>query len=83
MNIFQKHQNTSGYNSIPDAIAADDETAAVPLGTPVYATTNGDEDDDHESPFVELEDGCYCRVCHDDARGDGWRGQDAAGWIIV
>ena len=28
MNLFQKQQKTSGYNSIPDAIA-DDETAAV------------------------------------------------------
>ena len=35
MKLFQKHQNTIGYNSIPNAIAADDdETAAVPLGTP-------------------------------------------------
>ena len=35
MNLFQKQQTTtSGYTSIPDAIAGDDETAAVPLGTP-------------------------------------------------
>ena len=31
MNIFQKQQTTSGYNTIPDD--NDDETADVPLGT--------------------------------------------------
>ena len=40
MTLFQKQQtiHTSGYNAIPDAIA-DDETAAVPLGTPPLMTT--------------------------------------------
>ena len=43
MNLFQKQQNTIRYNSIPNAIA-DDETAAVPLGTtllPPSKTTMG------------------------------------------
>ena len=35
MNLFKKHQNTSGYKIIPNAIAADDETAAVPFGTTI------------------------------------------------
>ena len=34
MNLFKKQQATIGYNSIPDALA-DDETAAVPLGTTI------------------------------------------------
>ena len=38
MNLFQKQQKTSRYNSIPDAIA-DDKTAAVPFGTPPSSTT--------------------------------------------
>ena len=40
---IKQQQTTSGYNSIPDAIAADDETAAVPFGTtllPTSTTTN-------------------------------------------
>ena len=39
MNLFQKQQNTSGYTSIPDASAADDETAVVSRGTPQSTTT--------------------------------------------
>ena len=39
MNLFQKQQKTSGYNSIPHAIAADDETAAVPVGTTILPPT--------------------------------------------
>ena len=36
MHLFQKQQNTSGYNSIPNAIATDDATAAaVPFGTTI------------------------------------------------
>ena len=34
MNLFQKQQTTSGYASIPNAIA-DNETATVPLGTTI------------------------------------------------
>ena len=34
MNLFQKQQDTIRYNSITDAIA-DDDTAAVPLGTTI------------------------------------------------
>ena len=39
MNLFKKEQNTSGYNTIPDAIAAGDETAAVPLGITILPPT--------------------------------------------
>ena len=38
MNLFKQQQTTSGYNTIPDTIA-DDETAAVPLGTTVLSPT--------------------------------------------
>ena len=39
MKLSQKQQNTIGYHSIPNAIAADDdETATVPLGTPPSTT---------------------------------------------
>ena len=45
MNLFQKQPKTSGYNTIPNTIAVDDETAAVPLGTtllsPSTTTTRG------------------------------------------
>ena len=30
MNLFQKQPKTSGYNTIPNTIAVDDETAAHP-----------------------------------------------------
>ena len=39
MNLYQKQQNTIRYNSIPDAIADDDKTAAVPLGTTILSPT--------------------------------------------
>ena len=42
MNLFQKQQKTGGYNSIPHAIAADDETAAVPVGTTIHFGMNVD-----------------------------------------
>ena len=38
MNLFKQHQTTSGYNTIPDAIA-DADTAAVPLGTTVLSSS--------------------------------------------
>ena len=37
MNLFKQQHNTSGYNTIPDTIA-NDETAAVPLGTTILPT---------------------------------------------
>ena len=40
MNLFQKHQKTSGYKTIPDARAADEETTAVPFGTTVQTSTS-------------------------------------------
>ena len=38
MNLFQKHQKTSGYNTIPDGIA-EVETAAVPVGSTLLPPT--------------------------------------------
>jgi len=39
MNLFQKQQKTSGYKTIPDARAADEETTAVPFGTKTRTMT--------------------------------------------
>ena len=40
MNLFQKQQKTSGYKTIPDASAADEETTAVSFGTRVQTSTS-------------------------------------------
>ena len=39
MNLFKQQPKTSGYHTIPDALADDDATAAVPFGTTLLPST--------------------------------------------
>jgi len=50
MNLFQKQQKTSGYKTIPDARAADEETAAVLFGTIIRSPSTMTMTTDHRSP---------------------------------